>query len=309
MKLINLKIVLVIGISIFFIFSYSHLYATTKLEVENAQAKPGENVTISVNLSDNSGMVGAEVVVNYDSSKLEYIEGKNGNVLNGKMGSISNNENGIVKLACVGQGINGNGSLMILKFRVKNNVKDAFIPIGLEVEKMIQDLENDSIVEVETLVKNGKILILHDDEIKIDSNKLDVKKQSNGNYIIQVNDSQNVNIKYTSVDESIATVDEKGIVVPKKSGCVEIVATLEDGTKHKVDLKIPNNIGNLKNAKEDVFEGNQNNVQENSIEKDSMTAKKKENSFSKKKIAIIVISVLFFVIVLVILLKKKWRIK
>lgn len=307
MKQIKLKIEIAIGILTFLVFASSFSYATTKLEVENVQAKPGENVIVPVTLSDNSGMVGAEVVVTYDPSKLEFVEGSNGKILEGKMGVISSNEEGKIKLACVGKEINGNGTLMSLEFKVKEEVTDASISLNLEVQKMIQDTGEENIIEVENLVKNGKILVLKEEEIKKDSDQVVVNKQPNGNYVVQVSSNQGSKVMYTSSDSSIATIDEQGNVIPKKSGTVEIIATLEDGTKEKVSLTIPDTIEELKDAKEETFQKSGDSTLEDSVKADDTLVQNTSHFFSKKMIACIIVVIIVFVILVIFALKKKGR--
>lgn len=71
---------------------------------------------------------------------------------------------------------------------------------------------------------------------------LEVYNPDNNFYYLQYTliptDAQDKSVKWSSSDESIATVDEKGIIKYYKTGTVVITGTLKDGSTHDFTLKI-----------------------------------------------------------------------
>ena len=214
------------------------------------------------------------------------------------MAAISENDNGI-KLACVGENISKNGDLMNLQFKIKSDVKDSIIPLEVEVQKMINDLGEQNIVDVENVTQNGSIMVISDNEIKTNDEKIEVKKNENGSYKLE-NKVDSKKVTYSTSDETVATVDKNGSVIAKKAGEVKITANYEDGTKEEVTINVPESVSEL--SKNVINKDNDENIDEGAVNQVSEVS---NNKISKKKIVIIISIVAISLIILFLKIKRK----
>lgn len=216
----------------------SKIFASVKIDMESKYAYIGDEVEIALNLSENSGIVGGEISILYPSDKLEYIEGETGEVFDGNISTLGSNE-GKVKLVFVGLKIDKIGNMCKLKFKLKDGISSADIPLDINVESIINDKDGKgNVEEVEYTANKGYIKIIKENEIVLpESGNLNVEKQSDASYKITQKDGKEV--KYSSSDENIAIVDDDGNVIPKSEGTVKITATYSDGTHDVVTINIP----------------------------------------------------------------------
>lgn len=261
------------------IFIFSGIYAATNIYIEDINSKPGEEVSVDIKIDNNTGFVGSQIILYYDDTKLDYISCLNGDVVQGKMAMASNNESTkSVKQVVVGTDIKGNGVLLTVKFKVKENVNVSTIPLDIKVQELKNDVGSDDLVNVEYTVKNGNILLSSidnniekekrednkqntlDNNIPSSSNisftendKINVVEDENGKLYIEFKgDSEGKKIEYKSSDENVAIVDEKGNIIPLSEGTIT-VTTMVDGKE--VDKETVN-ISNLSKESEAVNENN-----------------------------------------------------
>ena len=111
--------------------------ATPSLSVQpsSATVKPGDTFTVNVNISDNPGISGYDIILSYDSINLEYVGNNSGSVSLGYSVANTNYSDGKIKLsAASASDVSGNGSLLTLSFKAKttSNGKNASISASAE---------------------------------------------------------------------------------------------------------------------------------------------------------------------------------
>ena len=145
------KILLLLLIYFFINIFYLKVYASVSIDVKNTYAKIGNEVSLDILFSENSGIVGGELQVLYPSDKLEYINTKSGEVLEGKMFTFSSDNNGKINIVFTGMDIYKTGKVATIYFKVKKDIKDTNIPISVVAKKVINDENNSgNVTDVET---------------------------------------------------------------------------------------------------------------------------------------------------------------
>ena len=110
--------------------------------------------------------------------------------------------------------------------------------------------DGDFVANIEVIVEEKKQSEVKVTNINLNKQKIVMQEGEKDNKIIvkiEPENATNKNIMWTSSDESIATVDQSGIITAKKTGTVIITAKTEDGTiKSSCELTV-----NPKTNKED----------------------------------------------------------
>ena len=285
-------------ICIFSIILSTNVFGVANLSVSSPTTKAGQEVTVDISINDNTGFVGYQMELYYDSNKLEYISGSNGEVVSSKLAIISNNEEkGSVKQACVSADVvNSNGKLMSVIFKVKENITDGKIPLELKMSEFINDIGEEQVVDVEYNISNGAIVLQIEEgglTSSTTNDKIEIVKNEDGSFKVNVKDNSlnNKKITYRSLNETKAIVDENGNITILGNGDVEIEALIDDEVIDKATLSIPTD--------EEINELNILNQEENVDSSLSL--------FTRKNIYIIIaiVVIIVFVIIGIILLKRK----
>ncbi len=92
----------------------------TLIEVGTAEGCIGEEVKVTVSFAQNPGIAGAELVLNYDSEKLEFVGFENGQILSNMMTNDHYNGNQLY-ISWVNDGnAEGDGVVLTLVFKIKD---------------------------------------------------------------------------------------------------------------------------------------------------------------------------------------------
>ncbi len=97
-------------------FATSAYAATTTVTASNVTGKTGSEVTVSFNISGNTGFAAMDAKINYDSSKLELVSISKGAVLS-DASFVGNVAKGKVATASASD-MTGNGTLFTAKFKI-----------------------------------------------------------------------------------------------------------------------------------------------------------------------------------------------
>ena len=102
---------------------------TVNLSTSTVSAHPGDTVSITVNVTSNSGFAFLMVTPSYDSSALTLVETVNGNVCGSMTSGKNPNWNGN------GQNVIATGLLVTLKFKINDNATIKNYDVGVSVRQ------------------------------------------------------------------------------------------------------------------------------------------------------------------------------
>lgn len=130
-----------------------------KLTVSTQQAQPGQNVAVTVTLSDNAGVWGLRCRVGYDHSDLKLTSVVNGSIFAEKEVSYSQSldKDPFVYVAFAEklEDIRAEGTMVTLNFQVTDEAASGEYPITLEVTQAIDATG----VEIPVVVRNGAVRV------------------------------------------------------------------------------------------------------------------------------------------------------
>lgn len=194
----------------------------TIFSLNEVSASAGNNVNIILNMDNKEEFGVLTAKIYYDNSKLEYVSSELDGLNAMLRGSDKNEDKGIIALYAISlnskQKMNDNGNIMIVEFKIKEDVTED-IPLKLEIKDFGLDENN----KLEYTTKNGLI--------KIKNNIKTVEKNTTDNLMEKFNEEikSSGKVEFSSSDEKVATVNEKGMVVFKKNGNVTIEAKDNEG--------------------------------------------------------------------------------
>ena len=127
--------------------------------VSNNVGKVGEEVSIEINLNNDSNFSSANLVLNYNPEHLEYVSHKEGEVLKtGAMCIVKNNsETGKIAIGYIGDPSNTGitikaGQILKVVFKIKSNIEEV-----TELKLECTSLKNDAGNDIMNSIINGKI--------------------------------------------------------------------------------------------------------------------------------------------------------
>ena len=200
----------------------------TTFSLNEVTASPGNNVIIKLNIQNKQAFGVLTARIKYDNTKLEYV---NSEVIGLKAmlkGADKSNDKGVVALYAITLDekklMKDNGDILKVEFKINENVTED-IPLNLEIvdfgvndSKALEYETKDGVIHVKT---NVETVTKDKKETLFDKAKEEIKNKE-----IEKND-----IKWTTSDENIATVDKEGNVSFKDNGNVTIEATDSEGNK------------------------------------------------------------------------------
>lgn len=124
------------------------------IEVDSLTAKPGESITVPINLSSNSGFMYMKIRVVYDESNLELT-----GITKGDVSATSFSTEGNAMLWDGTGNLTGTGVLAYASFTVKNSAAAGNYTIGISFIEAYDEDENDLSAEVTpgTLTVSGSV--------------------------------------------------------------------------------------------------------------------------------------------------------
>lgn len=132
------------------------------LVVSNAQAKPGETVTITATLVNNPGVLGSSMILSYDESVMRLKGVENGEAFDGVLDMTFPKT---LKNGCVflwdGEYIEENqikdGEILVMEFEILKDVADIASPIILICNE--GDTVDNNIEPIDLIVEKGVVTI------------------------------------------------------------------------------------------------------------------------------------------------------
>jgi uncharacterized protein YjdB len=209
--------------------------ATLQVDVSGDTAKNGE-ITVKLNLSDCANLGGLQAELSYDKTKLEFLDGKitddfkNSADCNGSTFDSETDEGtGMAISFSDGHPSNYNGTIAEIKFKV---LADGGEKIELGLTSEITDTEYN---EMNIVTKPAEFIV------KIPMTAINIEGETDRNLlkgesvtlttkITPDNTTEsNKTVKWTSSDETVAKVDENGMVTAIGGGKAVITAKTEVG--------------------------------------------------------------------------------
>ncbi|MBO4693599.1 MAG: leucine-rich repeat protein [Clostridia bacterium] len=130
--------------------------ADTEILVENQKSLVGNEITVSVDISNNVGIAYLKLNLEYDMNALELISTSNTNLLHGSYTESQNiNEVPYVLQWMGADDSNGNGTIVDLTFRVKDNA----LPGNYPVSSRVAEAYNSNFEYVDIFIKSGTIAV------------------------------------------------------------------------------------------------------------------------------------------------------
>lgn len=214
-KSITAACVLVTVLSMLLMFSASA--ASIKYSVSGASGAKGDTVTVSVNLSSDTKIWGANVSLGFNPNELEYVSCAQGGLVSG--GSLFRNGS---KVNFSGMYNAKSGTVFTVKFKI---LKDSGTS-SLSLSSTENTDENGNVYSCSasgasvTVVKSVT-------GISLNSSSFSLKKGETAQLTATVtpSDATNKTVKYTSSNSNIAKVDSNGKITAVGGGTAKITAT------------------------------------------------------------------------------------
>lgn len=132
------------------------------LSVKDVYAKPGDEVSVVVEIEDNPGILGMVLTVYYDESKCTLLGAENGKALSGVLDmtpskSLGNGARFVWDGIELSDGDVRDGEILVMNFKVKDNASDGGCPITLKY--FDGDVLDNNLEEVYLRTENGNIII------------------------------------------------------------------------------------------------------------------------------------------------------
>ncbi len=209
------------------------------ITVGTAEGNPGDEVTVTVSMSNNPGICSARLAVSYDS-KLTLTAAENGSVMSDNVfgKKLTANPYYVTWDESTEDSDNtNNGTLVTLKFKISDFAIAGDYPVSISYRS--GEIYNLNLTDIDFDVVNGKVTVksastpdpVPVESITLNEAKTDFDKGNTFQLTANVlpNNATDKSITWTSNDESIATVDANGLVTGVKNGTTTITATSKDG--------------------------------------------------------------------------------
>ena len=205
---------------------------TVKYSIASATGEKGDTVTVTVNVSSNVGVTAAIIDINYDSSKLEYVDGINGNVF---MTCSVRHQEGTSNVRCTGitmgdSSAKKSGIFATLKFKIIASSGSASLKIIPSSDAGDHCGVGTPPIQLTPSVSNGKITITVPDVsvtgISLDKTSVSLKKGESTTLkaTVKPDNATNKTVTYTSSNTKVATVNSSGKVTAVGGGKATITA-------------------------------------------------------------------------------------
>ena len=173
-----------------------------QVTISNAQAKPGENVKLTVKIAGNPGITSVDFSVVYDTSQIELIDKINGNLLGGTVNSQTISKipyycgwiNSLQKNNCTDDGV-----LITLVFKVKDSAANGKKSVSFTEDNVIA--YDADIKKVLFDVKGGYIEV---------NDGTEPAEPGNGNITVNPSEPGTTGDKDNTGDENISNPEQKG---------------------------------------------------------------------------------------------------
>ena len=203
----------------------------TKINISAGEAGADGTITVTISLSGDTSVAGAQLALDYDETMLELVNVKNGAIVSGGISATNDEEPGsVIFIWSTLMGSKQPGELLKLTFRPKEGAHGS-TEIKLDnalTETMIIDEELNELAYTE-----GSATL----ELASATNTpAPTAATANPNADVTMDIGQNTTISggsgtiWSSSNERVATVDQSGSVTAHAEGEAVIYAISEDGT-------------------------------------------------------------------------------
>ncbi len=203
-----------------------------------AEGNPGDEVTITVALSNNPGICSIRLAISYNSN-LTLTAVENGNIMSDNVfgKQLTANPYYVTWDESLGENDNTkNGTLVTLMFKISESTKAGDYPVSVSYRS--GEIYNLDLDDVDFDIVNGKVIVKSASapvpvtSIELDKTETDFDKGDT----VQISatvlpaNATDKTLTWESSDESIATVDSNGFVTGVTNGTATITAKSKDGT-------------------------------------------------------------------------------
>ena len=206
--------------------------ADVNYSVTSVSGKKGDTVTVTVNVSSNVGVTAAIIDINYDSSKLEYVDGINGNAF---MTCSVKHQEGTSNVRCTGitmgdSSAKKSGIFATLKFKIIASSGSASLKIIPSSDAGDHCGVGTPPIQLTPTVSNGKITITVPEVsvtgVSLDKTSVALKKGESTTLkaTVKPDNATNKTVTYTSSNTKVATVNSSGKVTAVGGGKATITA-------------------------------------------------------------------------------------
>lgn len=167
---------LILILSSFSLIVSSETQKVTTFSISSVNGVSGKDVKISVNISADSDIAAASIVLKYDKIKLEVISATQGTALTTGITDVNSDvPNAKIIIAYVNvDGLKASGSILDVTFRIKQITTES-IPLTLDVPELI----NNKYEVISHKVENGSIKVMLSDSSFNDSANMSSLDKSN----------------------------------------------------------------------------------------------------------------------------------
>lgn len=201
------------------------------VEITSGKGNIGEEVNISVNIGKDAGFGSADVVLNYDSEKLECIDAKVGEALSSHNGMNVVNKDTLGRIALgyiTIENFLGEGSILDATFKIKEGASGK-----IDLTAQIDNLTDQEGNQIATKITNGSITVVKGlKSISLDKTNISLEKGQNDSLTVTYNPddtTDNKEVTWSSSNENIAKV-ENGVITAISAGKATIVAKVGEKT-------------------------------------------------------------------------------
>ena len=197
---------------------------TPTISFDTVETEAGETVTLQLSIDNNPGIAGLAVSLKYDTNVLLLTETKKGTLFSGftaaKNFAWDESED-----------VTTDGVLATFTFKILETAASG----EYNIEVIVRSCTNENLDDVICNVQNGKITVKSKPVaatcVTLNKEFLSLKTGESETLIATVtpDNSTNKAVTWSSDDETIATVDNNGIVTAIKKGTATITVTTEDG--------------------------------------------------------------------------------
>ena len=229
-SIILVLIICVLGINCFNTEVYSNETTTPTILGKDLEGKPGDEITVDVELKNNPGITSITASYEYDQNALELIEVVDGGLMEDSLyvKSPSFDTNPFMTIWTIGvSDCKKDGVLVSLVFKVKENAVSGEYPVKIQYQE--DDIYNVEFENVKFDIINPNITIVSDKSVDAQNTQADPTETSKIN-----TDETTVTAKETesTKDESATSATEVAQVV-QNDGTVNVYSILEHAAKLK----------------------------------------------------------------------------
>lgn len=214
-KLIAVSSVMAIILSMLFVFSASA--ANIKYSVTGASGAKGDTVTVSVNLSSDIQIWGANVILGFNPNELQYVSCAKGGLVSG--GSLNASGSSINFSGMYGA---KSGTVFTVKFKILKDSGTSSLTLS-----STENTDDNGNVYSCSATGASVTVVKSVTGISLNNSSVTLKKGETAQLTATVtpSDATNKTVQYTSSNTKVATVNSSGKITAVGGGTAKITAT------------------------------------------------------------------------------------